>query len=483
MTSLHIGMDIEPSLLSGQFLTPYFYSPDFVELELLLKQRKDCQTLGSLTGRTGPNLNKPTIYQGKSPSGGTAAYGRIGLIMPRMLTGGGLSDCRDFVPEGLENDFNSRRLAGGEILLLRSAHKAEYIGKEIEVYLKGEIEFVPSDTVIAIRADDKIVDPGYLVSFFRSRQFAFPQIQRRVTSQNAKITPDVLLDMLVCVPNEDLQVAIGNKVRASEKLRKDATGKLASAVNKLSACSGGIDALQVSPNADGSCDFFSNVIESNQLGLFHGAQFFSPKRTRAIAVIKATGIGARLGDHTIRVRSKARMMVGRAHIDPTNVDASNGYWSVGLDVDGGDSALASPGHILFLRMRPYLNKTTVNATDAIVSASPEFLIYEANGIDAYYICLCLRQPWALAQVAEIATGDRPRVDGDFVDEVLIPWPNTARRLEIGELFKSSFTLRRRAEELVQQSIADVENLIRGDLDEAGCIEQGKSLASQYELES
>ena len=133
-------------------------------------------------------------------------------------------------------------------------------------------------------------------------------------------------------------------------------------------------------------------------------------------------------------------------------------------------------------MRPYLNKTTINDTDQSVSGSPEFLVYDFDGLDAYYAALCLRQPWALAQVAEIATGDRPRVDGEFVDEVVVPWPVEPIRHQIGQLYQSSFAFRRRADRLVHQAVADVESLIDGKLDEAACLAEGRKLAEEFGLE-
>jgi len=39
-----------------------------------------------------------------------------------------------------------------------------------------------------------------LVSFLRSRRFGYPQIQRRITSQNAKLTPEALSSVRVGYP-------------------------------------------------------------------------------------------------------------------------------------------------------------------------------------------------------------------------------------------------------------------------------------------
>ena len=254
------------------------------------------------------------------------------------------------------------------------------------------------------------------------------------------------------------------------------------AICRIKQFFGSADYSGLKPNTDGKCDYFSGFVSSADLGLFLGAQFFAPKREQAVALVTATGVGQRLGSHGRRVRAKGRRTAARLHVDPANVLGGDGYWSSGGSDDGGDVVLARPGHALFLRMRPYLNKTTINDTEQVVSGSPEFLVYEFDGTDAYYATLCLRQPWALAQVAEIATGDRPRVDGEFIDEIVVPWPDEVVRQDIGQLYQSSFALRRRADRLVEQAITDVENLIDGTLDEAACLAEGRRLAEEFGLE-
>ncbi len=293
---------------------------------------------------------------------------------------------------------------------------------------------------------------------------------------------DTLLSLRLFKASRHIQIAIGNKIRAAEKLKAAANQKLQKAVSQLNSLFTSVDLQSLTPNKDGGCNYFATFVEPSELGLFHGSQFYSPKRQLARDTVRATNSADRIGNHGCRVRLKAKRRSNKVHIDPANINAESGYWTTGRDDEGGDVALANPGNVLFLRMRPYLNKTTINETDARVSASPEFLIYEFEGIDAFYSTLCLRQPWALAQVAEIATGDRPRVDGEFVDEVVVPWPESRIRDEIGQLYKSSFILHRRADCLVQQAIDEIESATEGSLDSEECMADGRTLASEFELE-
>lgn len=78
--------------------------------------------------------------------------------------------------------------------------------------------------------------------------------------------------------------------------------------------------------------------------------------------------------------------------------------------------------------------------------------------------------------------DRPRVDGEFVDEIILPWPDRAERSRIGRLYEESFVARRRADSLVKAAIADVEHLSEGKLDESACLEEGYQLAEEFGFE-
>ena len=339
-----------------------------------------------------------------------------------------------------------------------------------------------SSAIIAAVVDKEQCDPYFLMSFFRTQagQVILFSIQK-VTVQPVIGTEELGSAAVPC-PDRSLQRAIGNKLRLAERLIALADANTSNAVDKINSLFSVASLASLAPNVDGSCDYFANFVDCREIGVFHGSQFYSPKRQLAVDAVHNTGCAERIGKHGCRVRAKGKRIAARAHVDPANVDSANGYWSAGGGDEGGDVALAKPDHVLFLRMRPYLNKITINCTESSVSASPEFLIYEFEGNDAYYAALCLRQPWALAQVAEIATGDRPRVDGEFVDDVIIPWPESATRDEISKLYKSSFSLRSHADQLVLQAINDVERLLDGTFDLAKCVEEFKRVANAFDLE-
>lgn len=340
-------------------------------------------------------------------------------------------------------------------------------------------EYNANQAVAKIAVDPTESDPHFLTAYLSSsvglaasKREAAGAVQKNLYIYNVEEIP-------VPCPPSSVRVAIGNKLRSAERLRDQANTNTIKAIAIISGYFGLGETKGIRPNPDGGCDHFAAFVDREFLGLFHGAQFYSPKRQLAVDTVQATGLAQRIGSMGRRVRQKGKRSAELGHIDPANVNENTGYWTSGGEEEGGDVALVGPGQMLFLRMRPYLNKTTINDTEMVVSGSPEFLIYSFDGIDAYYIALCMRQPWALAQVAEIASGDRPRVDGDFVDDVVIPWPSPSQRQEIGELYKSTFALRRRADDLVRQSIEDVEKLVLGKLDESHCIAEGRILAAEF----
>ncbi|TWT64404.1 hypothetical protein [Rubinisphaera italica] len=325
-------------------------------------------------------------------------------------------------------------------------------------------------------------DPHFLAIYFSSsvgkascEREAAGAVQKSLYLYNIATLP-------IPDPSPSLRTAIGHKVRAAELLNARAEVEARRAVEQLDTLFPNPMHRALKPNEDGKCDYFSGFVGNGELGLFHGAQFFAPKRKNAIEFVSTSGVGRRIGTCGSRVREKGKRTSSRKHLDPANVSGVDGYWTTEPDEDGGDVVIAESSQVLFMRMRPYLNKTTINDGSSAVSGSPEFLVYQFASSDSYFAALCLRQPWALSQVAEIATGDRPRVDGEFVDDVLVPWPCDELRHEIGEHYRCSFVLRRRADTLVEQAIEDVERLVQGILDETDTIHAGTALAEEFGLE-
>ena len=383
------------------------------------------------------------------------------------------------VSESIWDEYPSGRATPGDLLL-------EVKGEAKKVFKIGED--VPAKTMVSGSFQQiHIKNPTEAAFVFATLLSTVWTTQRSRLQSNINIKyvdKAALNSAILPWPDPLIRHAIASKVLAAECIRLNARRLCELAQDKLSNLLGTLDRAHLRPNLDGSCDHFSAFVSPDKLKLFAGAQFYGPKRKSAIDLVMRSGPSQRIGSIGGRVRSKAKRSLRIAHIDPSNVVSGDGYWFSAEDEDGGDVALAEPLDVLFLRMRPYLNKTTLNDSRTRVSTSPEYLIYRftQGPDDPYYSALCLRQPWALAQVAEIATGDRPRVDGEFVDDILIPWPHENTRGEIGRLYKLTFALRRRADELLKQSIQDIEDLIRNALDRTNCIEVGRSLIDEFKLE-
>lgn len=467
---------ISTASLDHRFDAP-FYEPRWLRMDVKFRKMATSISLGEI-------INHQHSGYGCLPDSDDYGSGVVGLIRGGELAQTTLSSLPAESPRVSEDyliRYERSKAEPGDVLMLV---KGATIARDDSAAILAPTfrdKALFNGSVFRLRILNGF-DPYFVVAHLKAPMF-LKQKERSVSNTGIwYLDQDTLLSLRLCNPSKDLQHAIGHKVRSAERLRSAAESNVCEAQHGIDGLIGTEDYSALKPNTDGSCNYFSGFIAFEELGLFHGAQFYAPKRKQAVALIKATGIAERLGTHGHRVRAKGNQKTNRGHVDPANVSGGDGYWYSGDSSHGGDVVLAKPGHTLFLRMRPYLNKTTINDSDQVVSGSPEFLVYEFEGLDAYYATLCLRQPWALAQVAEIATGDRPRVDGEFVDEVMVPWPEEPIRHEIGQLYKSSFALRRRADQLVQQAIADVENLIDGKLDEDQCLSEGRKLAEEFGLE-
>lgn len=455
--------------------------------------------------RIDANYNRPEAVQARRQLESTVGSVALGTLSTKVVCGpfGSTLTTRDIDPEGgvaLVNPTDISRPLFNLKPEWRISH-ATLSSKGLPLYQPETMVFARvgiyphcgvlppqlgdatiSSRIIAARIDDKKADPYFLMAYFRTPigQVILYSIQK-ITAQPV-IGTDELSSAMVPCPRETLQAAIGNKIRAAERLRASAENNRREAIRRVNSFFDISDFSDLKPNSDGSCNHFSSFAKPEDLGSFHGAQFFAPKRRRAVDVVSATGIAEKVGQHSRRVRRKAKRTASRPHLDPANVSVATGFWHSTENKDGGDVALADAGCMLFMRMRPYLNKITINDLSEEVSASLEFLIYRFDGDDAYYVAICLRRPWGLAQVAELASGDRPRVDGDFVDEILVPWPERSVRQEIGGLYRACYTARRRADQLVKDAISDAEKLVDGTLDDGECLAEGAALKDEFSLE-
>jgi len=224
------------SQLNNDRLDAYYYSPMFEDVikdikkskHPLMKLKDACskiksggkEAIGIFNGSTpakenySENIADPKIVKVASLKKGKVDLNRVENVKP---------------------DFTSNKtVENGDILILSSAHQAEYLGRNpcvvtIPKELKDEeITFVGE--LINIRANQKIVNPYYLLQLFNTRNY-YLLINREKRGQTSHLYPSDMKDLLIPVPvdiktqNDNAKKYIKN-YKEYERLVKEADNLL-----------------------------------------------------------------------------------------------------------------------------------------------------------------------------------------------------------------------------------------------------------------
>lgn len=273
------------------------------------------------------------------------------------------------------------------------------------------------------------------------------------------------------------KVALANRCRSqARKLWRDANSTLATllgielspatfSVNSPDDVSGpGYDVVSIAPPI--------MRVSADRIGLFMGAHFFRPRRTKALLLLQQSGCKtAKLADFADRVNdriSAAELRLrGLPYLGLANIDSTNGCLKEYAEDIDGTCAYFTAGDILFSKLRPYLNKVTI-CPPSIPAAggSTELVVYRPRPqLDSAFLLFVLRSLLVQHQVIDITSGlTHPRVNPEFIDNVLIPILTESACLEIGELARRSLALHEQAQALAAGAKADIGALIEGSLD-------------------
>jgi type I restriction enzyme M protein len=201
------------SQLNNNRLDAYYYSPMFEDIikEVkkskypLLKLKDVCQkvkigkkeSVGIFNGTTpakedySESPNDPKIVKVASLKAGKVDINLTENVIPEVAS--------------------QKIIEDGDILILSSAHQAEYLGRNPcivnvpEEFKHEEITFVGE--LINIRANKKIVNPYYLLQLFNTKNY-FLLINREKRGQTSHLYPSDMKNLLVPVPKD---IEIQNK--------------------------------------------------------------------------------------------------------------------------------------------------------------------------------------------------------------------------------------------------------------------------------
>lgn len=133
-----------------------------------------------------------------------------------------ISNYGSFTPKKMYKNHEKAQVKEGDILLTCSAHRPEYVGKDIDIVKdipeKYKDGVICSGEVMKIRPNTSEVDPDYLLFYLRS-EYGKVQIQRILTGQTAHLYPKDMKELFrVIRPPLDKQKNFASKLR--EKLKK-----------------------------------------------------------------------------------------------------------------------------------------------------------------------------------------------------------------------------------------------------------------------
>lgn len=327
-------------------------------------------------------------------------------------------------------------------------------------------------------------NPFYLAAYLSSRQGTAWRSRLRTNTTVEFIGNKELRAVPVPLPDRRVQDYIGAKVELAERCRAASSQKREAATKLLSDALGvplSPDTFEVKSTTNATAPGYEVAsvrpvivrVEPRRLSGYVGAQFFTPRRAKAILVIEQSELRAkRLADLTDRfvkrIEADELQRLGLTYIGLAQIDSTTGYISdTSNEQPTGSSAGFSARDILFSKLRPYLNKVTI-CPDHLEQAagSTELVTYRVKtGVDPFYLFFVLKSPLVLNQVIDVTSGStHPRVDPDLVDGVLVPLAQSSTQKRIGAFIRASLETMRRATLLVGEAKADVEALLEGDLD-------------------
>jgi type I restriction enzyme, S subunit len=422
-------------------------------------------------------------YIARGAGGGNASMTEVAVFKAKEVTGYGISQPEVF----LDHCADELLLQKGDIVLTSSGigtiGRADIFGgfKAEDNIQKACVD----NHVAVIRLRGSLLIPEYLYAFLNSRfGKAWSEWGTTGSTRLLELSASKVRSFLIPVPDRSFQHYIAAKVELAERCRAEASKLWHAATNLLSEAVGAsLDDLTFSPqtpqdvNGPGykvaSLNPTVAFVDPSKITGYIGAQFFHPRRTKALLVIDKSDLKAkRLIDLAFRVldRMPAAILKSEAlpYVGLANIDSPTGFISGDSSEDiEGVCAKFQAGDILFSKLRPYLNKVTICPKHIPkAGGSTELVIYRAyEGIDPYFLFFVLKSPLVFNQVLNITSGlTHPRVDPDLIDEVLIPLPAEPIQTNLSRYAKDCLKLLYKASTLVSAAKADVEDLIEGTLD-------------------
>ncbi|PLS18180.1 hypothetical protein CVD28_07775 [Bacillus sp. M6-12] len=323
-----------------------------------------------------------------------------------------------------------------------------------------------------VRIKGSKTDPFYVSTYLRS-YYGKKILERGISGSSGQLVLGIeyLKVVPVPLPEMKIQTYIGDKIRMAEKLRSEAKLLNQQCIEIFNeTIKFNMDFI----DSDFSISFDdyktlsskpSIIYTTKNFGMKISPQYYHPRRVYLLEQLRKLPLELlKLTDLAKRISGKSKVNSLR-YVGPDCIDNTFGHLSpVEVDVSS-NTVKAQIEDILFCRLRPNLNNVTICDNEE-VQASAEFLQYRANDKFkyVYYLFFVLRQPTTLYQIVDTAIGDRPRVDEDLVDELLIPIIEEGKMSDINAKIKNMYANLRLSESLISEAKQDIVDIIEGKFD-------------------
>jgi hypothetical protein len=299
----------------------------------------------------------------------------------------------------------------------------------------------------------------------------------------------------IALPKPGLQHAIGNKLRAAERLRQQAEHLMRQAESRIRELLG---------DAAGERD--QDVRQFAWHAFPDATARFDPAHYRPNLVANHVNMlrsgGTELGELTI---PKSGITGGSTPLGAEYLPGgvrfvrTQDYGPLGVQVD--QCVFISEGHdranarsrlavddVLLSITGVYFGESAVVTEEClpanISQHSVRIRLKDREGANPYWISAYLNSPFGKMETLRHSTGfTRPALDYSAVRQIIIPLPDPTIQRSLGDQIRVSQAQRRRSQLLTRQAIKDVESMIEGAFDKAECLSQGRQLAVEFGLEA
>jgi type I restriction enzyme S subunit len=470
-----------PEELIMERLSPQGYRPEILKARLDLSNRHDCIPLQELC--------TSKIRQGMTPTYG--CDGPICLkpqhVRPLLIEAGDESRvAADFAkanPKGL--------VSCNVVLINRSG--AVSLGRS-GIYL-GEDSVFLSEHVFACLTDSLKLDASFLTAYLNS-WWGKRSLEAGIAGSTGQLQLSQSHVAALPIPHisMEFQVAIGNKVRKADRLRRIAeTANLrfqrwletATAQSKLSEFNRAF--LEHVPAR--TCPDSTWVTDFDPADRVDPWPTHIAARTIRRHLLENSG---RNFSSVARVvtseRDRCRPPVGPNcfFIGVLDVDP-NGYvdWENAAKTRYESSGtIVMPGDVLYSTLNPQEPRCAVIdvSPHGQVACSPEFSIFrlsEAVQEFPYLVAALFRSDWFRVQASFLTRSSslsRRRLDESDLLRIKLPWCEDDKT-DLNQLLKSALSAHRESEALLQSAKSEVELLIDGRCDKEHLLQEGATIAA------